>query len=43
MEAEDTYGNDIFAITENDVKGKDDAWRQNMYVFFVVVNEEDGN
>ena len=40
-EAEKICGNDIFAVTQADVKGENGKWQQKIYVFFAVVKEED--
>ena len=40
-EAEKMCGNDIFAVTQVDVKGEDGKWKQKIYVFFAIIDEED--
>ena len=40
-EAEKFCGNDIFAVTQEYVKGEDGKWKQNIYVFFGMKMEEE--
>ena len=40
-EAEKMCGNDIYAVTQDDVKGEDGKWKQKIYVFFATTEIED--